>query len=436
MMTYQQAREWTHSLLRFGSKPGLQRMEALMQYLRNPHQGQHYVHVAGTNGKGSTCTMLASIFRQAGYKTGLFLSPYVVDFRERIQIDGQYIPEETFAAYAEKLQRGHAQCAREGITATEFEVITALALDYFAAEYCDIVVLETGLGGLLDSTNIIEDALVSVLTKIGYDHMDVLGHTLREIALQKCGIIKPGGITVSYPQQPEEALTVILARTAAERNSLILPNLNAVQVHTSTLEGTRAAYDGLQLHIPLLGQHQVANAITAVEAAKAVVAKGFAIRPEHMIAGIAAARFPARFEVLHREPLIILDGAHNADGAKALSVMVETYLRGKRIIGLAGILQDKAYDQILAVVAPHCASFVTLMPDSPRALSAQALAQAARPYCADCVPAGTARDAIDMAIQKAGKDGCVLVFGSLYLATSLRQLLLYDAFENAKQESC
>ena len=250
-MTYEESLTYIHSLLRFGMKPGLARIEALLKRMRNPQRTLRFVHVAGTNGKGSVCAMLSEILQCAGYKTGLTISPYITDFCERMQINSTPISHEELARQVERLKPLMEEISREGEPVTEFEAVTALAFRWFSEQGCDVVVLETGLGGRFDATNVIETPLCSVITSIGLDHTDILGNTYRQIAFEKCGIIKPDGITVSYPQQEEEALAEIMRMAALRRNTLRMGNAGALEVNRMTVEGSDVVYGRLPLHIPL-----------------------------------------------------------------------------------------------------------------------------------------------------------------------------------------
>ena len=417
-MQYEEAIAYIHSLEKFGIKPGLERITALCRAFGNVQDKLRFLHVAGTNGKGSTSTMLANICTSAGYKTGLFVSPYVLDFCERIQIDGEMIPKDALCDLVSRVRK-----AAEGETVTEFEFITACALVYYAEQGCDVIVLETGLGGRLDATNVIPCPLVSVITSVSLDHMAVLGDTVSEIAYEKCGIIKNGGTTVTYPLQNEDALRVIRRTTEERHNRLIVPDADGIRVTDESIFGTDAVIDGISVHIPLLGRHMVYNASMAVAAAKAVREQGLHISDDDIRNGIARTNMPARMEVLRREPLVILDGGHNEDCAKAFRAAVERFLSGRRIIGICGLMADKAYDKYLSIVAPLFSSLLTVRPDNPRALSAEALCEAGRPYCPDATACTSFREAADLAVKKAGKDDVIAVCGSFYMIADMKREL-------------
>lgn len=429
-MTYEESLTYIHSLLRFGMKPGLARIEALLKRMGNPQRTLRFVHVAGTNGKGSVCAMLSEILQCAGYKTGLTISPYITDFCERMQINSTPISHEELARQVERLKPLMEEISREGEPVTEFEAVTALAFRWFSEQGCDVVVLETGLGGRFDATNVIETPLCSVITSIGLDHTDILGNTYRQIAFEKCGIIKPDGITVSYPQQEEDALAEIMRMAALRRNTLRMGNAGALEVNRMTVEGSDVVYGRLPLHIPLVGVHQHDNAITAVEAAWALRSAGLAIEDIHIQKGIAKTKWPARLEMLSKKPLVLLDGAHNPDGMRALVQTLKEVLTGRRIVAVMGMLRDKAYKEAAAVLAPLLEKAVCVTVDNPRALSGEALAEELRTHSVQTQAAKTLEEAISLAFEDVGEDDVLLVCGSLYLAGPARRQLLVSKEKN------
>lgn len=423
-MDYQQAVAFIHSLLKFGIKPGLERMNALLDELGHPEQSLRFVHVAGTNGKGSTCTMLSNILIDSGYKTGLFTSPYVVDFCERMQINGQMISHTDLAAEVTAMRPVLLKLKEQGIQPTEFEVITAMAFHYFFEKKCDIVVLEVGLGGRLDSTNVIGCPLVSVITSVSFDHMGVLGDTLPAIALEKCGIIKQGGRTVSYPCQHPQVQTVLKDTCAARGNPLILPGLTLLHNRSETLEGLSFYYNGEAYTLPLTGRHQLYNAMTVIETAKTLAAAGLTVSGQTIRSGIARTVLPARMELLQADPVILLDGGHNEDCAKALDAVLHTYLPGKKLVALMGMMEDKAYDQYLSCVAPHFTEIICVSPCNPRALSADALAMAAGRYCGAVCSCPDITAAAQAAMEALKSADALVVCGSFYLAAEIRPILI------------
>ncbi|MEG1614762.1 MAG: folylpolyglutamate synthase/dihydrofolate synthase family protein, partial [Oscillospiraceae bacterium] len=342
-MNYQEAINFIHSLLRFGISPGLDRINALLELMGNPQNKLKFVHTAGTNGKGSICTMCANILQNAGYRTGLFTSPFVIDFCERIKIDNKMIGHDEIAQLVTSVKPLVSELAKQNLQPTEFEVITAIALKYFALKECDIVVLETGLGGRLDSTNIIRTPLVSIITCISLDHTDVLGNTISKIAAEKCGIIKQDGITVCYPCQHPKALNVIKKSAEEKNNSLIMGCLQEIVVKKSSISGTIINWNGVEIKLRLVGEHQVLNASTAISAVLELEKQGFNITKTDIKNGIEITTMPARFEVLSQNPLVILDGSHNADGIDSFVASIETLLPNKKKIFIMGTMSDKDY---------------------------------------------------------------------------------------------
>lgn len=425
-MTYSEARAYIDKTARFGIQPGLERITKMMAYLGNPQDRLRFVHVAGTNGKGSTSTMIASILACEGYRTGLFTSPYVIDFRERFMINGEMISEDEFAAIMTRISTVNDILEKSGCLLTQFELITAVALLWFAQRECSVVVLECGLGGRLDSTNIIKDPLCSVITKISLDHTDILGDTIEAIAREKAGIIKPGCPTVLAPHQTEEALGV-MASVCAERNSpLTICTTDAVEVNSMSPTVSHIHYGGLRLMFKLAGPHQIENAVTAVNAARVINGRGLPIREESIANGIAVAKIPARFEVLSPEPIVIVDGAHNPDGIDALCRSIDSLLGGRSIVGIIGMLADKDYENALRQIVPRFDTIFTVMPDNPRALNARELAACAVKYAGEGVtvkPVENLKKAAERGLEMIDEASALVVCGSLYLASEMRPIL-------------
>ena len=407
-MNYNQALEYIHSLQVFGSIPGLERISLLLNKLGNPQDALSFVHVAGTNGKGSTSTMIAGVFENAGLKTGLYTSPYVVDFAERIQINARYIPQDDLARLCKQVKD-------TGVTVTEFEFITALAMLYFAEQKCDVVVLEVGLGGRFDATNIIKAPLCAVITHIDYDHTAVLGNTLCEIATEKCGIIKEPAPVVCYPIQQAETIDTIKQHTG----KLILPDINSLEIVSSDINGNRFIYKGKSYNIKLIGSHQIYNAITAIEA---VAASGIPVTKENISKGIENVQMPARLELISKNPIVFLDGAHNPDGANAICNFLKNY--DGKVIAITGMMKDKNCESFLASTLKHCQSVITVtVEENPRSISSDDLAAIARKYCTDVHKADSYSSAIDVACNLSQGEKPIFVFGSLYLAAALRDKL-------------
>lgn len=430
-MTTQQAMEALHALPRMGQgAPGLARMQNLCDHLGNPEKELQCIHIAGTNGKGSLAAMTSSILTAAGYKTGLTISPYVVDFRERFQIDGEMIPPRTLANLTEKvLDAIDAIEAEGGEKPVEFEAVTALAFLWFAREKCDLVVLETGLGGRCDATNVVPHKLVAAITKIGYDHMEVLGDTLDKIAAEKAGIIKEGTVVVNYPDQPAEAMGPILTAAAEAHTSIITPDKDDLTLLRGKRLENRIDYGGYRAALGLPGTHQANHAAMAVEIALALWREfGYDISDDAILQGLADARMPARIEVLRRHPLLLLDGCHNPDGAKMLAATLTRADFEENLVGVLGVLADKDYKDMLSDLAPCFAKIYTVTPNCPRALSAEELQKEAR-FHTDAEAADSVGDAIRKAVDYADENNLagVVVCGSLYLAAEARPLLLKEA---------
>ena len=415
-MNYPETLAWIHGTERFGSRLGLGRMGRLLHRMGDPHLKVPYIHVAGTNGKGSTTTMIASALTAGGFKTGKFISPFILEFRERMQIDSEMIPEETLAALATRLRPIAEEFKAAGDPPTEFELVTVLGLTWFAEAGCDIAVLEVGLGGRLDATNIIPPPLVAVITRIDYDHTAILGDTLAAIAGEKCGIL------ICYPDQEEEALAVIRRRAKEEDDPLILPDRTALSVLSADLTGSRILYRGQEIFIPLPGPHQVLNTITAVEALNALSSSRFALPPSAIAAGIAAARFPARLELLRQSPPVLVDGAHNPNGGRALCEALKA-LDLHDLTAVVGMLRDKDCLPVLRMMAPYCARMIITTVPNPRSCPAEEFAELARGVCRDITICPDCEEAARLALATAGEHG-VLVFGSLYLASAVRPVML------------
>ena len=420
-MTYEETLWWIHSTERFGSQLGLTRMQELLRRLGNPQDSLQYIHVAGTNGKGSTTTMIAGALQAAGFRTGKYISPFILEFRERMQIDGEMIPPDELVKAAEQVRPVAERMGQEGMPPTEFELVTAIGFLWFAARHCDIVVLEVGLGGRLDATNVIAPPLVSVITRIDYDHTAILGDTLTQIATEKCGILKPGSRVVCYPDQAEEALSVIRSRAAEEGDKLILPDRREITVFSEGLSGSEISYRGIRVFIPLAGEHQILNATAAMEALSALSGTRFAVPPAAVAAGIAAVRFPARLEILREKPPVILDGAHNPNGGTALAEALRMLgLRDLTVV--VGMLRDKDCAPVLRMIAPYCRRMIVTSVPNPRSHTAAELAALAAPNCAEVTIQENNELAVREAMQACDENG-VLVFGSLYLASAVRPLL-------------
>lgn len=413
-MTAQEAIAYIENYTWSTTRLGLDRTRKLLYKLGDPQKRLKFVHVAGSNGKGSTCAMLDSILRAAGYRTGLYTSPYIQDFCERMRVDGENIPGETLARLTERV-KDIADAMEDH--PSQFELVTAIAMQYFLEAGCEIVVLEVGMGGALDSTNAIDAPEVAVITNLALEHTEYLGHTLAEIAATKGGIIKRGCSVVAYPNAPE-VTDVIEGICRGQDAPLIWADFDAIRPVSDSLDGQVFDYvNQIGLQIPLLGAHQRKNAAMAVTVVDALRARGWKIEDQAVREGLAATKWPARFEVLHRAPLFLLDGGHNPQCAEALAACVEKYLPGEKPVFLMGVLADKDFDAMLETVLRLGRRFICLTPENPRALSAEELCAAIREKGGEAEAAKNTPDGIRLALQSGAP---VVAFGSLYLAGAIR----------------
>ena len=417
-MKYNEALEYIHSLERFGIRPGLERIERICDLAGNPQDSLRFIHVAGTNGKGSASTVAASILTESGYKTGLFTSPYVTDFRERIMIDGEMADPDLLTECIEEIK---SITDKYEIPATEFEFITAAAFLYYKKGNCDYVVLEVGLGGRFDATNIIKSPEAAMIMSISFDHIAVLGNTIEKIAFEKCGIIKEKSKVISYPLQRDDALEVIRSTCNSKQAELIIPDLSGLKITKRRIDGTEFSYKGIDFNLHLAGDHIVYNAITAIEAVLAVIPD---IDYEFISSGVSKVKMPARTEVLGYEPTIILDGGHNEDCAKALRKYIDDFLGSRKIIMVSSLMNDKEYDKYLEILLPAVNKFIAAKADVPRAAEVYDLISSALKYCNNCIPVPDPIDAVNKALDEAGNDDAVIVCGSFYLAGEVRNHLI------------
>lgn len=424
-MTYEKALEKIHSLLTFGSRPGLDRVSALLEKMGNPQNKLKYIHVAGTNGKGSTCAMLSSALIAAGYKTGLFISPYITDFRERIQINNCMISKSELTDAVEATFPLVEQLASQGIVITEFEYVNALEFYIHSKAKCDIVVLETGMGGLLDCTNVIAPPLCSVITTIGLDHTAVLGDTIEKITEQKCGIMKSDSMCVTSSQDMR-AMKIIENTAKNLRIPLAKSENIKINILNTNLNGSGFFYNNIKFHIKLAGNHQLENAKTAIAALEILRLNDLIEISDTQIAnGFAQAQNPARFELLSKQPPVILDGAHNPNGIEAFNNAVKNFLPNKKIIAVIGMLADKDIECSLKLLEDTFSTVFTVPVNNPRTISAAALTQKCIKYFDDIKTFESPEHAFDVAYEQAQKsDAAVVVCGSLYLAGEIRPYIL------------
>lgn len=416
--------DYIHSLGRFSGTPGLHRIRALCAALGDPQDGLKFVHLAGTNGKGSTACMLDSVLRAAGYHVGLYTSPYLVQFHERIRVDGAMIPDADLTRLSARVaQACKGLTLPEGEQIGEFEFTTALAFLYFAEQQCDIVVLETGLGGRYDATNVIRAAEACVITPISRDHMAVLGDTVAKIAAEKAAIIKPACAVVCADGQPDETLPVI-RRACDAAGAVWYDGMQDMQLLRCDIMGSAFVRGGQGYTIPMPGRHQLQNAQTALRTLAALRERGWNIPTEAEVRGLARARMPGRLERLSDQPLVLLDGAHNAAGVAALTRMVDEMLKMRRLLVVMGLVKDKEYAECIYEMARRADVFFACSPEADaRALPAQTAAAIAEQHCAEVYDCHTVERALGQALEKAAPRDCVLVCGSLYLIGEAEKIL-------------
>ena len=443
-MTYDQAVRYLLTLGRELASPSharaakfdLHNITVLAEHLGNPHRACPCVHVAGTNGKGSTAAMLESILRAAGLRAGLYTSPHLERINERLRLGGEDISD---AEFAESFTRLHSAIeellARGALVAhpTYFECLSAMAFEWFARRKAGFVVFEVGMGGRLDATNIVE-AEVAVITQIDFDHEDFLGHSIEEIAAEKAGIIKPGGWVVSAAERPEAR--AVIARRAAELDARLVEVGTACRIESLRPETdpasagagcyralVAATHSGkrLELAVPLPGRFQVRNAVTALAAARLLAERGFPVDDAAIARGIAAVRWPGRLERLQERPAVYLDGTHNPAGARELLAFWEEHFPGRRIHLVYGAMRDKAVDEITGLLFPRAATVILTQPRQTRAISAEALAAMTAHLAARTEVVANPGQALERAIETAAPGDAVFATGSLYLVGDLRR---------------
>lgn len=411
--------EWLQSLPRLSGEPGLDRMRALLKELGDPHKNCKYVHVAGTNGKGTVSSLTANILKKAGYKTGLTLSPYVLDFRERFQINGEMISPEELEKVTEKVRTAAEKLPE---LPAQFEAVTAVAFVWFSEQACDLVVLETGLGGRYDATNVVENTLVAAITRIDLDHTELLGDTLEKIASEKAGIIKPGCVAVSFPAQDPEAFQVIAAECIKQKADLVQPDAADLLLEPGSPLENWFDYGGYQVNLPFLGVHQAANASMAIEIALALWRQGYDIQDEAIIEGLESAFLPARIELMRKEPMLILDGCHNPAGTAALAALLDAREAEQNPVCVLGVMEDKDVLPMLKNLAGRFSRVYTVTPNNPRAMDAGRLARLVERQQPEI--SVTPCEELEEALEAAASDSRgAVVCGSLYLAAEARPVL-------------
>ena len=414
MMTYEQALDYIHRHNAHSAKPGLHRISALLEQLGNPHKtGLPLLHIAGTNGKGSTATMLASVLKEAGYKVGCFTSPFIYDFRERYTINGKMIEKEQLAAFTEQVMLAEQHFDEQ---LTEFEIVTAIGFLYF--QECDIVILEVGLGGRFDATNVIEKPLASVICSISLDHTEFLGNTVAEIAFEKAGIIKAGCPAILYGKNSQEAIDVI--ENQCKELSAPFTLCKPTKLMESSINGTAFRYKGNEYFVSLRGAHQADNAAVVLETL-GLIQQQFPCTDEQIRKGLKNAFIPSRLECMHRDPYVFIDGGHNKDGIDMLLKAMDQWDELKNPTIIFGMMKDKPYQYAVRQLASRAKTFIAVQPPLPRAMTAYDLKNMAGLFCDDCIACDSYEQAARTAMKK--QNGCILAAGSLYLAGEIAREL-------------
>lgn len=423
-MNYQEARSFIDESVRYGGEVGLGKITRLLDYLDHPEQDLKFIHIAGTNGKGSVLSYVSTALSMAGYRTGRYISPTLYSYEERFQIDGQPISKDDFVFYMEKIILAVKEMEKDGyVCPSPFELETVLSFLYFKEKQCDFVVIECGLGGLEDATNVIQNTAVAVLTSISMDHMEYLGDTLGVIAKTKSGIIKPKGAVVSTYQQPE-AMASILETCAEKGCTCICADYRKAQLLSSQIDEQIFLYDDYKWTLHLAGVCQIENAVTAIEVLKALKKQGYHLSNEQIAEGLAATKWNGRFTVIHKAPIFIVDGAHNPDAAEKFTASMQEYFAGKRIIYIMGVFKDKQYEEVVRLTVPYASEVITVAtPDNPRALPAEELAKVVSEYTEQVTCAETLEKAVEMAFKKAGEDGVIASFGSLSFIGEITEIV-------------
>ena len=420
-MTYEEALEYIHGTYKFGEKLGLHNIRMLLGLMGDPQKKLRFVHIAGTNGKGSTSAFIGSILSEAGYRTGIYTSPYIQRFTERIRIGKEEISRSELAEITAFVKSSAEKMVSMGENhPTEFEIITAIALEYYCREQCDIVVFEVGLGGRFDSTNVIDVPELAVITAISLDHTERLGNTLAEIAFEKAGIIKPGGDVLVYSQSMEAEQ--VFENACSERGArLFKTDFADIRPGSFGIDGQVFSYKGFDsLEISLLGKHQTRNAALSVDAALHLREKGYNISDADIRRGLVNTKWPGRLEVLSKEPVLIIDGAHNPQAAEVLKQTLEDYFPGKPRTLIMGVAADKDYQTMIKMLLPGARRLIAVTTLTGRALPAAKLAEYSRCYCNDVRISDTIVNAIRLSMEIAEPDEIICAFGSLYYIGAVR----------------
>lgn len=438
-MNVRQAMEYIEQVSSLGVVPGLDGIRELCRRLGDPQKNLCFVHIAGTNGKGSVSAYIASILQTAGYKVGRYISPVIFEYRERIQINGRMITQKALCQGMARIKNACDEMVGEGHPhPTSFEIETALGFLYFLEKACDIVVMETGMGGLTDATNIVENTVAAVFTSISRDHMKFLGNTLGEITEQKAGVMKSGCAAVSAAQEPEVLET--LCRRAEELGCTVTvadtgKDSEKLSRVSYGLERQRFDYGNRKrLEITLAGRYQVENAVLAVETVDVLGQRGFSVTEEQLRKGLRDTQWPGRFTIIKKHPIFIADGAHNEDAAKRLAESVTFYFTNRKIIYIMGVLKDKEYEKIIALTHAYADHIITVTsPGNPRALPAYELAQEVAKVHPKVTAADSLEEAVEMSLLLAGSEDVIIAFGSLSYLGRLMEIVDATSGKAAKK---
>jgi dihydrofolate synthase/folylpolyglutamate synthase len=428
-MNYDEALKYISNTNRFGMKLGLETITKLLELLGNPQENLNIIHVAGTNGKGSVCSFISNILIDGGYSVGLYTSPYLENFTERIRVDKKEIPRDEVARIVQLIDEKISIMLKEGYSSpTEFEIVTAMAFYYY--NYCkvDYVVLEVGLGGRYDATNVINSSLVSVITSISLDHIGVLGDTIPKIAYEKAGIIKENGATIVYGQkrEAEEVIKDICKQKNAEFIGVEFGSIEVVKsdVKSQVFNYTSSDFKYENIEIALIGEHQIKNSVLAINTIEYLNKNHkINISIDNIKSGLLKTEWPGRIEVIKEKPLFIIDGAHNLDGAKSLAKVLEKNFSGKKGILIIGMLKDKDVDSVLEVLTPYFKKVVATYPVSDRSMEPELLKEKISKYVEDVVAIENINGAVEYAIGKSNEDDVIIAAGSLYMIGSIRTII-------------
>ncbi|WP_373598942.1 bifunctional folylpolyglutamate synthase/dihydrofolate synthase [Paraclostridium bifermentans] len=428
-MNYNEALNYIHESHKFGVRLGLDNIKKLLELLGNPQENLKIIHVAGTNGKGSTCSFISSILKESGYKVGLYTSPFLETFTERIRVDGENIPEEEVAKIVALIKEKIEIMVKDGYSyPTEFEIVTAMAFYYYNQKEVDFVALEVGLGGRYDATNVIDKPLASVITSISLDHTGILGDTLAKIAFEKGGIIKEGCPTIVYPQN-KEAENVIKNICDEVKSTYIECNFKDINIKESNINFQK--YDCIiggkeykDLEIKLIGDHQVNNSVLALNVINYINSKeNLNINEESIRHGLKETKWPGRIEKIKEEPMVIIDGAHNEEGATSLANSIDKYFEDKNKILVIGMLEDKDISSVLDLLIPRFNKVITTTPDNPRSIDANKLTEKIEKYNVEVECKSKIEDAVRGALKVASKNDVIICAGSLYMIGNIRTIV-------------